>query len=110
MLYQCTNIPYCLSTVALMVIKQSVGGIFYDVTVIFHITTIKQKAARGKKRCFFDCDFRLRTKFLGRGHSHVVFSDVGQGGKKSCLTKMLVSALFFLYFALLVGFCMVKNV
>ena len=29
--------------------------------------------------------------------------------KKQCLTKMLVSVLFFLKFALLVGFCIVNN-
>ena len=68
MLYQCTNIPYCLMTVALMVIKWAGRGIFYDVTDIFHITTIEKFSARDKKRHIIYLNFRLgATFFKSRG-------------------------------------------
>ena len=43
-----------------MVIKRAEGVISYDVTVVFHITTVEKFSARGKKRSKIYYDFSAR--------------------------------------------------
>ena len=82
MLYQCTNIPYCLTTVALMVIKRVGRGFSYDVTDIFDITTIEKFAAVDKKGYIIYNDLRLEATFLDERPCHVVLTNVGRRLKK----------------------------
>ena len=95
MLYQCTNIPYCLTTVALMVIKQVGRGFSYDVTVVFHITTIQKYAAVGKNGYKNDIDLRVRGYFFRKKPCHVVLTNVGRRAKKTVLNQNACFSIIF---------------
>ena len=104
MLYQYTNILYCLTTVALMVIKGLGRGIFYDVTDIFHITTIEKFLARDKKDPKIYLNFQLGATFLAKKPCHVVLINVGQGLKKTVLNQNACFSIIFSKFCIISGF------
>ena len=70
-----------------MVIKCSGRGETYDVTDIFHITTIEKSSARDKKHHKIYLDFRLGANFFGKKPKSRGFSNVGQGLKKTVLNQ-----------------------
>ena len=78
-----------------MVIKRSGREIFYDVTDIFHITTIEKYAARDKKCYKIYLDFRLETTFFHIRPCHVVLINDGQGGKKTVLNQNACFSIIF---------------
>ena len=87
-----------------MVIKGSGDGIFYDVTDIFHITTIEKFLARDKLRYIFYLDFRLKVTFVDVRPCHVVLKNVGWRVKKTVLNQNAYFNIIFYIICIISGF------
>ena len=78
-----------------MVIKRAEGDISYDVTVVFHITTVEKFSARDKKRSKIYYDFRLEATYFHIRPCHMVLINVGQRPKKTVLNQNACFCIIF---------------
>ena len=83
-------------------------GISYDVTDIFHITTIEQFSAVDKKGYKIDYDFQLEATFLDVRPCHVVLTNVGRRLKKTVLNQNACFNIIFSKFCIISRFLYCK--